>query len=110
MEAQATLIRANRTVELNPIACISPYLSGIIHPGHAESENTVGFDHPFDNLRLFEFGMLVIDIFYRLQNFADGLKILALSGILFLETGHKVKCVHNKNYCCSEEYALHVFL
>jgi hypothetical protein len=38
--------------------------------------------------------MLVIDFFNGLQDFLNGLQVLAFAGVLGLETGHDFGCFH----------------
>ena len=94
METEASLVRADCAVELHAISGVCLNFTLVIHPGYAESEDTVRLDHTLYNLSLFEFRMLVIDLFYRFQYFLYSLKILFFSWILGLETGHYFSCFH----------------
>ena len=99
MEAQAALVGAYGAVELHPVAGIGLDFPPVIHPGDTEGEDAVGLDHPLHYPGLLEFRMLVVDILYGFQYLLYRLEILALAGILGLETGHNVLCLHI-NYVC----------
>ena len=62
VKSQTALVRSDSAVELDTISEVGLYLAGIVHPRHAEGEDTVGLDHPLHNLGLLELRMLVIHI------------------------------------------------
>ncbi len=64
METDTTLVGTYGVVELYAIADIVLNLTLVVNPGHTESEDTVGFNHSFDNLRFLELRMLVVNFFY----------------------------------------------
>ena len=94
VEAQAALVGADGAVELDAVAGVGLDLALVVHPGDAEGEDAVRLDHPLDDLRLLEFGMLVIDFLDGLEDLLYRLEIFALAGVLGLETGHDVFRLH----------------
>ena len=97
MEAEAALIGTDGAVELDAVAEVRLDLAPVVHPGYPEREDAVGLDHPFDDLRLLEFGMLVVHLFDGFEDFLHGLKVLFLKRILRLELRHDVLCSHDGN-------------
>ena len=71
MEADSSLIRTNRIVELYTIANVGLNLALVIYPRHTECEDTVGFNHSLYNFCFLKFGVLIIYIFHRQQHFAN---------------------------------------
>ena len=94
METETALVGTDGAVELHTVSGIGLDLSLVIHPRHAEGEDAVGFDHAFDYLSLFEFGMLVVNVLDGFQNLLHRLEIFALSRVLGLEPGHDYRCFH----------------
>ena len=52
METQATLVRANGTVELYAITEVGLNLTLIVNPGYTESEDALGLNHALNDLSL----------------------------------------------------------
>ena len=65
MEADSSLIRTNRIVELYAIANVGLPFALVVYPRNAEGENAVGFNHSFNDFCFFEFGMFVVNILNR---------------------------------------------
>ena len=61
-----------------------------------EREDAVRLDHPFDDLRLLELGVLVVHLFDGFEDFLHGLEILFLKRVLGLELRHDVLCSHDR--------------
>jgi hypothetical protein len=95
VEAETALIRTYGAVELDAVAEVRLDLAAIVHPGDPEREDTVGLDHPFDDLRPLELRVLVVNLLDGFKNFLHGLKILFLKRVLGLETRHDVLCSHD---------------
>ena len=98
MEAQAALVGADGAVELDAVAGVGLDLALVVHPGDAEGEDAVRFDHALDDLRALELGMLVVHVLDGLEHLLYRLEIFVLAGILGLEGGHDVLCLHNDDY------------
>ena len=79
MEAQASLVGANGTVELYAVAKVYLHLSLIVHPGYAEGDDTFGFHQSLNELGSFKLGMLVVHVLDGEQHFVYGLQVLLLS-------------------------------
>ena len=95
METETALVGTDRAVELNAITQIGLHLAGIIHPSHAEGEDTVGLYHALDDLSLLELRMLVVHFLDGVEDFADSLEILALTGVLPLKVSHNFSYFHD---------------
>ena len=95
METDTAFVRANGIVELHAIAQIGLHFTFVVHPSDTEREDTIGFHQTFNNLCLFEFRMLIVDIFDRKKYFLYGLKILRFTGMLCLQRGHNTFNIHN---------------
>ena len=95
METESALVRSDSAVELDTVAEVGLDLTVVVDPSHAESEDTVRLDKPFDNLRLFKLRMLVIDILDGFKNLLYGLKVFLLGRVLGLETGHDLCGLHD---------------
>src|SRR5690606_20212199 len=81
VEAQATLVGAQRTVESDAESARDLYLAAVILPGHAEDQLALRLADALDDLVLDVFRMLVEHRSERLYNFLDGLVELDLAGI-----------------------------
>ncbi len=60
METDATFVRADGIVELHAVTYVVLNFALVVNPGYTESEDTVGFDHTFDDFVAFEFRVLVV--------------------------------------------------
>ena len=96
MEAEAALIGTDGAVELDAVAEVRLDLALVVHPGDPEREDAVRLDHPLDDLRLLELGVLVVHLFDGFEDFLHGLEILFLKRVLGLELRHDVLCSHDK--------------
>ena len=94
MEAKTALVRTNRAVELHAIAEVDLHFTLVVHPRHAESDDTFGLDYALHNLRLLELGMLIVDVLNAVQYLADSLKILSFARMLLLQALHDFLYVH----------------
>lgn len=63
METNTALVGADSTVELYTIADVGLNLTFIVYPGNTESEDTVRLNYSFNDFCLFEFGMLIVNLF-----------------------------------------------
>src|SRR5690606_29497964 len=61
VEAQSSLVRAERAVELDPEAPVDVHLAAVVLPRHPEDDLTLGLADPLDDLRLRVLGMLAED-------------------------------------------------
>ncbi|MPN25897.1 hypothetical protein SDC9_173318 [bioreactor metagenome] len=84
-KAQAALVGADCTVELDAIATIHLNLASIVHPGDPEFNRTLRLGKPLKQTRLLVFGMLADDGLKALENLFHGLQELGLIGIAFLD-------------------------
>ncbi len=64
METDTAFVGANSVVELYAIAYVVLYFALVVNPGDAESEDTVGLYHTFDQTCFLELGVLVVNLFY----------------------------------------------
>lgn len=96
METDTAFIRANGIIELNAITEVVLNITFVVDPGDAECQNTIGLDHALNDLVLFEFGVLVVDVFNAHQHFLNGLEIFFFSGVLCLEGSHDIVNFHNQ--------------
>ncbi len=99
VETETALIGTDGAVELDAVAEVRLDLALVVHPGHTEGEDAVGFDHPLHDLCLLELRMLVIDLFDGFEDFLHGLKVLLLERVLGLELCHDVLCLHDEMLC-----------
>ena len=95
METQTALVRADRAVELNAITEVGLHFARIVNPRHTEREDPVRLDHPLDDLCLLEFRMLVVHFLDGVEDLADSLEILALTGVLPLKVRHNFSYFHD---------------
>lgn len=87
METDATLVRANGVVELNAITDVVLNFTLIIYPCYTESENTVWFNHTFDDFCFFKLWVLVVLVLYSKENFTYSLQIFLFTRMFGLEIG-----------------------
>ena len=95
MEAQATLVGANGTVELDTVAQVHLHLALVVHPGHAERDDALRLDDALYNLGLLKLGVLVVDILDGLQHLSDCLKVLLFARVLALQALHDFLYFHS---------------
>ena len=95
VETQTALVRADRAVELNAITEVGLHFARIVNPRHTEREDPVRLDHPLDDLCLLEFRMLVVHFLDGVEDLADSLEILALTGVLPLKVRHNFSYFHD---------------
>ena len=62
METKTSLIRSDRTVELDAVAEVCLNLAVVIDPGHTEREDSVRLDKSLDDLCLLELRVLVVNL------------------------------------------------
>jgi hypothetical protein len=63
MKTQAPLIWSDGVVKLNPVTCIHPYISGVIHPRDFEDENPVRLYYAFQYSGFIKFRMFIVNFF-----------------------------------------------
>ena len=88
VEADTAFVRANGVVELHAIADVVLYFAFVVDPGYAEGNDTVGFNHAFDDFVALELGVLVVHFFYREQYFFHCLQIFFFTGMLGFQVSH----------------------
>ena len=88
METETSFVRTDCAVELHAVAEVGLDFTLVVDPGDAESEDTVGFDHPLHNLCLLEFGMLIVNFFNTFEHFLHCLEVLAFPRMFRLEHRH----------------------
>ena len=81
-EAQPTLVRPERAVELHPEPAVHLHLAGVVLPGHPEDDLAFGFADALDDLVLGEFGVAVDRRADRLEHLHGGLVELGLRRVL----------------------------
>ena len=81
MEAQAAFVGADGRVELHTVAAVDLDLAIVIHPGHAEHHNTLGFHHAFDQTGLLIFRMGLNNGLQAFENFLNSLQEFLLLSI-----------------------------
>jgi len=84
LEAQAALVRADRTVELAAVTDIGMILALVIHPYDAEREHPFRLDHPVQQVGFHIFGMCVDYGGDGREHFFNGLDKFRLIAVLFL--------------------------
>ena len=65
VEAQSALVWTDGAVKLYPVADVDMYLAFIVCPRHAECDDALRFHETFNQFRLLEFRVLVINILNR---------------------------------------------
>ena len=88
METQSALVGAYGTVELHAITDVHMHLALVIHPGHTEGDDTLGFHNAFNQFGLLKPGMLVIHILNGNKHFSHGLQVFCLTRMLTLQVLH----------------------
>ena len=69
MKTQTSFVRSDSTVELYPVTAVDLYFTFIINPWNSEHDNSFGLNHFFQNLIGFVFGVCLIGIPNRFNNF-----------------------------------------
>ena len=87
MEADASLIGPDGTVHLHAEAAVYAHRTGIVHPGHAEDNDALGFHHALQHLLVHHVGILDHIRHHAARHGHDGLMELRLSGIAQFELG-----------------------
>ena len=104
MLTYASLVRADGTIHLHPIAAVDMDLAAVVGPRNPEHDHALGLDHPFQNLEVHQVGIrhhIVGDAFDYLS---DRLVELALTGIARDEFRHELldiifrEFVHKGNF------------
>ncbi|CDE58517.1 uncharacterized protein BN799_00556 [Prevotella sp. CAG:873] len=95
METDTAFIRAYSVVELYAVAYIVLDFALIINPSNAEGEDTVRLDHALYDFIALEFGVLVVDLFNRHEDFLHCLEILFLARVLSFQVKHDFINIHN---------------
>ena len=62
MEAETSLVWADGVVELHPVAGVGLDLAVVIHPCHAECEDSVRFNEALNDLGILELRVFVVNI------------------------------------------------
>ena len=94
MEANAALVWADGIVELHAVAQIDVDLTVVVDPRHAEGDDTVGLDQPFNQLGPLKLGVLVIHVLNRKKHLTHGLQILVFAGVTGFKSRHDLLCFH----------------
>ena len=94
VETDAAFVRADGVVELHAVADVVLHFALVVKPGDAEGDDAVGLDHALDDFVAFEFGVLVVDVFYTHKNLADSLEVFFFTGVFGLEGRHDTVDVH----------------
>ena len=88
MEAKSSFVGADGAVELHTVSKVGLDFTFVVNPSDAECEDAVRFDHPLHDLRLLEFGMLIVNFFNTFEHFLHCLKILVFPRMFGLEHRH----------------------
>ena len=96
METDAALVRADGVVELYAVAQVYVNFALVVHPGHTEGEDAVGFYEAFYQLGPFKFRVFVVHVFDGEENFAHGLQKFGFAGVLGLQGLHDLLGFHDK--------------
>ena len=94
VETEATFVSAESGVVLNAVAEVRLNFAVAVNPSHTEREDTIGLNDSFDDLGLFELGMLVVNFFDGFEHFAHCLQILILAWMLGFQSGHNFIYFH----------------
>ena len=81
VEPQTALVGADGGVELDAVAAVDLHLTGIVHPRHAEQNDTLRLDHALDQAGLLIFGVSLNNRLEALKDFLDRLQKLLLLGV-----------------------------
>ena len=93
MEAQAALVGADGVVELHAVALVDADMAFVIHPGDAEEDHAIRFDHALkDGVALIN-GVVVYYGRERLKHLAGRLMKFRLAGISFDQMIQNFLCV-----------------
>ena len=84
VEAQATFVGADGTVELHAIAEVNVYLALVVSPGHSERDDALRLYESLHELCPFKLRVLVVNVLYREQHLAHCLQIFQLARMLLL--------------------------
>ena len=85
MKAQATLIGADRTVELDAVSPVDLILALVVDPRNTEADDALRFDKAFKQLGLLIFGMALQDAAQGVENLGGCLKKFRLMRVFFLD-------------------------
>jgi len=80
-----------------PIALLNctRYLALVVNPRYAESEDTVRLDDTFNDFGLLKFGMLVVNLFDRFEDFAYCLQVFAFTRVAKFQVRHQFLNIHD---------------
>ena len=95
METDTAFIRTDRIIELYTITEVGLHLAFVVHPRYAESEDTVRLDDTFNDFGLLKFGMLVVNLFDRFEDFAYCLQVFALTRVAKFQVRHQFLNIHD---------------
>ena len=90
VKAQASLVRPNRAVHLDPEAAIDVHAALIVLPGDAKHHDPFRLDHPLENARAAILGTALQHEIDRLDDLLHGLVKFGLGRVLRLEIRHEV--------------------
>ena len=98
LEAQATLVGADRAVELAAPATVGVPLAVVVAPHNAEGEHTLGLDHAAQQVNLLILGVLLDHGLQGAEDLFDGLNELRLVAVLCLDVFDNAGqiSIHNK--------------
>ena len=81
VEAQTALVGADGRVELHTVAAVDLYLTGIVHPRHAEQNHALGLDQALNQTGLLILRMSRNNGLQALKDFLNRLQKLLLLGV-----------------------------
>ncbi len=89
MEADAALVGADGAVHLHAVAAVDVDAAAVVRPGDTEHDDTLGFDHPFQDLEVHQVGIGGHVGGHALHHFADGLVEFLLARVARNHAGHE---------------------
>ena len=91
METESTLVRSDRSIELNAPAAIDLHLFVVVFPGHAERDNAVRLRNAFQNAGLPVLRMFLDEREERAKDFSDRLMKLFFVRVSVTQRCHKLR-------------------
>ena len=98
VETQTAFVRSNRVVELYTVTGVDLDFALVVNPFYTESEDTVRFNHTFDNLVLFILGMCFHIILDGIQHFLYSLEEQRFVRMFFLQISQDFFYVHGSKF------------
>jgi len=95
VETQTAFVRADCAVELYAVTEVGLYFALVVNPRYAESEDTVRLDDTFNDFGLLKFGMLVVNLFDRFEDFAYCLQVFAFTRVAKFQVRHQFLNIHD---------------